>query len=161
MKYFAFAMVFLIGFLALTSPVRAAPYETTFTLKEKGKTYWTTQLLIETTTGNVTIIIPSGLYDILETWFSTNIFHTPINILLPLNNSTLEVTSTPGELTIIFQSMQPGDVNGDKYVDIFDLVLVVQFFGQYNLFYDLYFDSTFIIDVYDLIIIAMNFGNRY
>jgi len=160
-KLIALVMTFFLGLVILVPQVHATLYETTFTLKEKGEPFWTTTLSVETTTSNTTTRVPIGFYDVITLLFATDTFITPFNLTLPINNSTLEVTSVPSGLTIIFQPMAPGDVNGDKIVDIYDLVLVIEYFGSYSLFYDLYFDFTFEVDIYDLVIIAINFGREY
>jgi hypothetical protein len=159
-KTVALAMALLMGFIALATPAHATPYEITCTLKENEVVFWTDTISAETA-NNKTMLISIGLYNAIQLWFATNTFHTPFTLNFPVNDLSLEVTSIPNGLTIIFQPMPLGDVNEDKVVDIYDLVSVVQFFGNYSLFFDLYFDFTFEIDIYDLVIIAMNFGQVY
>lgn len=161
MKFVALAMVLLVGLLALTVPAQATSYEITFTLKESGKVFWTTTRTFETASSNVTVLVPAGFYDMIKLWFTTDTFNTSFTLNLSINNATLEVVSNPSGVTVVFQPLSPGDVNGDKIVDIYDLVSVIEPFGGYSLFHDLYFDFTFEVDIYDLVIIAINFGREY
>ena len=52
-----------------------------------------------------------------------------------------------------------GDVNNDGRVDIADLRTVAAFFDQTNEAYNLAGDS--LIDIYDLVVVASNFGFQY
>lgn len=149
-----------MGFAALTIPVQATTYRITFTLKESDKAFWTYEMT-DDATNNKTILVPIGFYNMTKLWFASDTFKTNFTLKLPVNNLALEVTSDPENLTIIFQPMLPGDVNGDKVVDIFDLASVAVVFGGRSLFYDLSFDFTFEIDIYDLVVIAINFGHEY
>jgi len=159
-KSVALILALLMEFTALTIPAQAAPYEITFTLKEGGEAFWTAKISVEDTQ-NKTILVPIGFYNAIKLWFASDTFKTNFTLKFPINNSTLEVTSNPLELTIIFQPMSPGDVNGDGIVDIFDLTPVALVFGGQSLFYDLNFEFTFEIDIYDLVVIAINFGREY
>ena len=161
MKTVALTMALLVGLIALTTPAHATTYEITFTLKENNVSFWTTTISAETTS-NKTILVPVGLYSAILLWFGTDTFNTPFTLNLPVNDFTLEVTSIQQGLAIIFQPMPLGDVNEDKVVDIYDLVSVANFFGVgYSLFYDVYFDFAFEIDIFDLVLIAINFGHVY
>jgi hypothetical protein len=159
-KSVALIIALLMAFTALTIPAHATTYEITFTLKEDGETFWTEKMSVEAT-NNKTILVPIGLYNVTKLWFASDTFNTSFTLKFPINNSTLEVTSDPERLTIIFQPMLPGDVDGNGIVDIYDLVSVARFFGGRSLFYDLSFEFTFKIDIYDLVIIAINFGRKY
>jgi len=149
-----------LGFAALTIPAHATTtYEITFTLKENGQAFWTTTMSVEAT-NNKTTLVPIGFYNAIL-WFESDTFKTNFTLQFPINNFALEVTSDPQGLTVIFQPMLPGDVNGDKVVDVFDLASVASVFGGRSLFYDLSFEFTFEIDIFDLVVVAINFGHRY
>jgi len=149
-----------MGFAALTIPAQATTYKITFGLKENDEAFWTTTMPVEAT-NNKTILVPIGFYNAIKLWFASDTFNTNFTLKFPINNLTLEVTSDPQGLTIIFQPMSPGDVNGDKVVDVFDLASVALVFGGRSLFCDLNFEFTFEIDIFDLVVVAMNFGHKY
>lgn len=160
MKTVALILTLALGFTALMIPVHATTYGVTFTLKEDGEAFWTATISVEAS-NNKTILVPIGFYDMITLWFESDTFETNFILQLPINNSTLEVTSDPQGLTIIFQPMLPGDVNGDGTVNIYDLVLVAKVYGKRSLFCDLYFDGAFRINIYDLVAIARNYGRKY
>ena len=157
MKSVALILALTTGFAALTIPVHATTYEITFTLKEGDEAFWTATMSVETT-NNQTILVPIGFYNATKLLSESGTFKTNFTLQLELDLLTLEVTSDPENLTIIFQPMLPGDVNGDRIVNIHDLVSVAKVYGKRSLFCDLYFECTFRINIYDLVIIARNYG---
>ena len=50
-----------------------------------------------------------------------------------------------------------GDINFDKVIDIYDLIIVAAAYGGYDQRADL--DGNYIVDIYDLIIVAVDYGN--
>ncbi|UCD95841.1 MAG: hypothetical protein JSV35_04860, partial [Candidatus Bathyarchaeota archaeon] len=89
-------------------------------------------------------------------------------------NYLMNVTVTPviGETDIADNDLQtwilltlPGDVDGDKDVDIFDIVLIVHVYGSqegqpaYNP--DCDFDADGDVDIFDVIIAASNYGKSW
>lgn len=62
------------------------------------------------------------------------------------------------DVSYTFSPIQ-GDINNDGTVDLFDLRAMSAYFGQQNPTYDLVGHAT--IDIYDLVVIASNFGYTY
>ncbi len=148
---------------AVIIPVQATTYTVTITLTKDTEPLWTCILEVEVPDSTVNLTVPQRLYDLIVTFFGTDTFPMPFTVTL--DPFTLNVDSDPSGLTIIFKPMSPGDVNGDRIVDIVDIVVVAIHFGEtpetpnYDLFSDL--NSDFQIDIVDIVNVAINFGETY
>jgi hypothetical protein len=77
----------------------------------------------------------------------------------------LDPTTGTGIEMLWFNVTDPGDINGDKSVDVEDLLWLVECFGSYrgepafDQEPDLNFDG--VVDVVDLLILVENFGTSY
>jgi len=153
---------------ATVVPVQATTYTVTLTLTKDAETLWTGTLDLEVPDSTVNLTVPKRLYDLIVARFGTDTFTMPFEITLAVDAViifTLRVESDPPGLTIVFQPMSLGDVNGDRTVNIVDIVMVAIHFGatletpNYDLFLDLNVD--FQINIVDLVTIAINFGETY
>lgn len=148
---------------AVVAPVQATTYTVTLTLTKNTKTLWTCTLEFEVPDSTINLTVPQRLYDLIVKIFGNDTFTMPFQV--SLGPFTLHVESDPTGLTIVFQPMSPGDVNGDRIVNIIDIVKVAIHFGEtpetpnYDLFLDVSFD--FQIDIVDLVTVAINFGEPY
>ena len=136
----------------------------TLTLTKNTQTLWAAVLEFEVPGGTVDLTVPQPLYDFIVMHFGTDTFEMPFEVAL--YTFTLHVESDPSGLAIVFKSMSPGDVNGDRVVDIVDIVEVAVHFGEtletsnnYDLFSDANLD--FGIDITDIVNVAINFGETY
>ncbi len=149
--------------LFLAIPVQATTYTVTITLSKDDKTVWTCILELEVPDSTVELTVPQPLYDLIVSLTGTDTFPMPFEVTIgPL---ALHVESDPPSLTIVFKPMSPGDVNGDKIVNIIDILKVAVHFGEtpetpnYDLFSDVNFDYR--INIVDVLTIAVNFGDTY
>ncbi len=161
MKRLVSASLAILLFALVTMPVYATTYAITFKLYVSGSTepLWIGVTSIETEDGVKNIPVPQTLYDLIMLWVGTDTFVTPFTVNITMVNIALEVTSDPTGLMLVFVPMNPGDINADRTVDIFDVVQVGTVYGRYDLFADLNFDRH--VDIFDVVLVANNYGNEY
>jgi len=105
--------------------------------------------------GTQTITQTPGTQTTTFTWNTTGIAKY---INYTISAETAEGFLTDGTITVV----HPGDVNGDKVVDIFDLVLVANAYGSsegdpsYIPKADINDDGT--IDIFDLVLVSSHYG---
>src|SRR4030067_3667472 len=104
-------MLMLAGVAVAAAPVLASTYQVTFTLSAAQKQIWTATMPVEAGSGSTTLAIPQGLYNLIFGWYGTDTFTTPFIIDIPMDSISLQVTSDPTGLTIVFKKMNLGDIN--------------------------------------------------
>ena len=97
---------------------------------------------------------------------------TPTRTPTPTNGATSPTPTSPGGLTPTPSTLPPmggpGDINGDKTVDIRDLGILVGFYAratssapENELLQRSDLNRSGVIDIFDLGIIASNYGKKY